>query len=223
MKTLWARLEKWAKSRAKTSLRLRAGASEKAVTAAEKKMKLRFPADFRASLLCHDGQETNDAEAKAYQDEHGGFCGFEWMPGCSPLATLDAIVEQWEDEQENVSEDDEPEVIEKGLLHNVMSHPRRIPIAGTPYWDGDNTYIDLFPGPKGAEGQLVTFVTECDLVVLGPSIGAALELYVQALESGDWVHDAKKGHVRPKGEKPNQHPNESAEFAAWVKKAAKKK
>jgi cell wall assembly regulator SMI1 len=221
MKTLWDRLEKWAKSNTKRSLRLRAGASEKAVAAAEKKMKLRFPTDFRASLLCHDGQETNDAEAEAYRDEHGGFCGFEWMPGCSPLATLDAIVERWEEEQENIDEDDEPKVIEKGLLHDSLWHPRRIPIAGSPYWDGDNTYIDLFPGPKGTEGQLITFVTECDLVVLGPSIGRALELYVQALESGAWVYDDKKGFVRPKGEKPDQYPNEADEFASWVKKAAK--
>jgi cell wall assembly regulator SMI1 len=222
MKTLWDRLEKWAKSNAKLSLRLRKGASEKTVAAAEKKMKLRFPADFRESLLAHDGQETNDAEAKAYQDEHGGFCGFEWMPGCSPLATLDAIVERWEEEQDNIDEDDEPKAIEKGLLHNVLWHAKRIPIAGTPYWDGDNTYIDLFPGPKGADGQLITFVTECDMVVLGSSMSQAVESYLQALESKAWVHDAKKGHVRGAKEKADDYPNESDEFASWVAKAGKK-
>ena len=199
---------------------LRPGASEKKVDAAEQKMKLRFPADFRASLLCHDGQDIDDKKAKAHEDEEGGWVGFEWMPGCSPLAGLDAIVAQWEDEQERY-EDDDAEVIEKGTLHSVMVQPRRIPIAGTRYWDGDNTYIDLFPGPKGVEGQLITFTSECDLAILGPSFAGAIELYLGALTSGDWVFDAKKGFVRPKNENADDFPHEGDEFASYVKKRAK--
>ena len=218
MQELWNRLEAWAKKNANRSLRLRKGASEKQIAAAEKKMKVKFPADFRASLLCHDGQETKDKEARAFQDEHGGFCGFEWMPGCSPLAPLDAIVAQWKEDQENIDDDEKPKVIEKGLLHNVMFHPRRIPIAGTPYWDGDNTYLDLFPGPKGKEGQIVMFANECDMVVMGDSMSHALTLHLLALESGDWVWDKKKGFAHPKKEKADDFPHESEEFVTWARK-----
>lgn len=139
MDKLWGRLEAWAKKNAKRSLRLKKGASEKQIAAAEKKMKLNFPAAFRASLLLHDGQDAKDDT-------------FEWMPGCSPLASLDAIVEQWVDEQEQVDPDEPKKAVEGGLLWNVLWHPRRVPIAGTPYWDGDNTYLDLHPGPKGHRG-----------------------------------------------------------------------
>lgn len=209
MDKLWGRLEAWAKKNAKRSLRLKKGASEKQIAAAEKKMKLNFPAAFRASLLLHDGQDAKDDT-------------FEWMPGCSPLASLDAIVEQWVDEQEQVDPDEPKKAVEGGLLWNVLWHPRRVPIAGTPYWDGDNTYLDLHPGPKGIEGQIITLVTECDFVVLGKSFSSAIETYIEALESGDWVFDPKKNNVRPKKEKPDDYPNEADEFAAYAKKKGKK-
>lgn len=47
------------------------------------------------------------------------------MSGSGALASLSAIVAQWKDEREN----DEPEI--EGGMYNVMSHPRRIPIAGS--------------------------------------------------------------------------------------------
>ena len=123
------------------------------------------------------------------------------------------------DERENDEEDDEPAI--EGGVYNVMSHPRRIPIAGSEYWDGDNTYLDLHPAPKGTSGQLITFTSECDVALLGTSFRAALESYVQAVDSGDWVFDAKKGSVRHKKEKADDFPHEGEEFAAYVKKQAK--
>ncbi len=184
MKAIWTRLEALAK-KAKKPLGLRKGVSEKTLSAAEKKMKLTLPSDFRASLLLHDGQEGEQEEL------------FEWMPGCSPLASLEAIVEQWADEVDNIDEDDdddEPAVDEDPRLYRAIFHAKRVPIAGTPYWDGDNTHIDLFPGPKGKSGQLVTFVTECDRVVLGESFSAALESYVDAVESAAWKGASSREH-----------------------------
>ncbi len=186
MKALWKRLEAWAKKNAKMSLRLRDGALESDVRAAEEIMKLSFPKDLRASILLHDGQEPVEDESEL----------FPWMPGCSPLATLESIVERWKEEREIDGDAEDDAVSEDGIVHTTLWHPKRIPIAGTPYWDGDNTYVDLYPGPKGKSGQLVTFVTECDLVALGPSFGAALEKWVKALEAGDWVFE--DGAVRPK-------------------------
>lgn len=210
MNELWGRLEAWAKKSGRT-LKLRPGATEKAVAAAEKTMKLRFPADFRASLLLHDGQERGPDD-----DASDTSTLFEWMPGSGALAPLEQIVAQWKDERDNDEEDDEPEA--EGGVYDVMSHPRRIPIAGSRWWDGDNTYLDLHPAPKGTEGQLIMFTSECDLALLGTSFRAALESYLHALDSGDWVFDAKKGHVRPKNEKPSEHPHEGEVFAAYVKK-----
>ena len=89
------------------------------------------------------------------------------MPGSGALASLSAIVAQWKDERENDDEDDEPAI--EGGVYNVMWHPRRIPIAGSEYWDGDNTYLDLHPAPKGTSGQLITFTSECDVALLGTS------------------------------------------------------
>lgn len=199
MKEIWTRLEALAK-KAKKPLGLRKGVSEKTLAAAEKKMKLVLPSDFRASLLLHDGQKGEQEEL------------FEWMPGCSPLASLEAIVEQWADEVDNIDEDDdddEPAVDEDPRLHGAIFHAKRIPIAGTPYWDGDNTHIDLFPGPKGTSGQLITFVTECDRVVLGESFSAALTSYADALESGAW-----------KGASSREHGSQT--FADYLVKKAKK-
>jgi cell wall assembly regulator SMI1 len=209
MKQLWDRLEAWAKKNAKRSLRLsNKGVSEKRIAAAEKKMRLKIPSDLRASLLLHDGQANDDV--------------FRWLPGCSPLRPLDAIVAQWKDEQENVEQYGiEKALSEDGLLHTTLWHPKRIPIAGTEWWDGDNTYIDLFPGPKGTAGQVMTFVSECDLEVLGPSLHGALELYLEALESGEWVYDKKSGDVDPK--KDDDYGNASYAFAEWRRKREKKK
>ena len=212
MNDLWPRLEAWAKKSGRT-LRLRPGATEKAIADAEKKMKLVFPADFRASLLLHDGQER-----KAGDDDYETSTLFEWMPGSGALASLSAIVAQWKDERENDEADDEPEI--EGGVYNLMSHPRRIPIAGSEYWDGDNTYLDLHPAPKGTDGQLITFTSECDVALLGTSFRGALESYLQALDSGDWVFDAKTGFVRHKKEKADDFPHEGEEFAAYVKKQA---
>ena len=61
-------------------MNLRAGSTEKAVAVAEKKMKLKFPNDFRASLLLHDGQEQLEDEER-----------FPWRVGCSRLQPLKAI------------------------------------------------------------------------------------------------------------------------------------
>jgi cell wall assembly regulator SMI1 len=206
MKALWGRLEAWAEEHADKSLRLRPGASERAVKAAEKAMKLELPADLRASILLHDGQEPVDEESEL----------FPWMPGCSPLASLEWIVERWKEERDEEGDAEDDAVSEDGFVHTTLWHPSRVPLAGTPDWDGDNTYVDLYPGPQGTRGQLITFVTECDLTAIAPSLAAALESYVGALERGDWIY--KNDDVRPK-RRGSGHPADL--FAEYVKKLKK--
>lgn len=208
MNGLWERLGSWAAKNAGRELGLRKGASERAIVAAEEALSLRFPDDFRASLLLHDGQDGDESSL------------FEWMPGCSPLAPLEAVVERWKEELALAEEYPQTDfkVVEHGRIHSVLWHAKRIPIAGNRWWDGDNTYLDLFPGPKGKIGQLITFVTECDLVVLGSSLRDALALYVAALEKGDWVFSEKNGCVVPKNNKPNEYPNRADQFATYARK-----
>src|SRR4051794_4987033 len=103
MKALWTRLENWhAKNSVDLPFRPRPPATDKDIAEAETAMNLKFPADFRASLLVHDGEED-------YDDVR-----FDWMPGCDRLAPLRQIVAQWKDEQERAqdAEAEDCEVVE---------------------------------------------------------------------------------------------------------------
>ena len=198
MKDLWERLEAWGTKVSAGSLKLRGGATEKKIAAAEKKMKVKFPPDFRESLLLHDGQEAEP--------------GFDWMPGCSPLQPLEAIIERWKEErdieEEYGNEDAEDDAEDDARLKAGMYLAPRIPIAGSPYWDGDNTYVDLAPGSKGKSGQIITFTTECDLTVLGDSFRSTLERYVKMLEDGKLVWAPGYGVAPKKKGKWADHPAE---------------
>ncbi len=180
MRSIWERLVA-AASKTPKSLRLRPGASEASIRAVERTLGLPFPADFRASLLLHDGQEPGDGDDDA----------FEWLPGHGRLACLDAIVAEWKDEcatYEKFHGAEAPHEIDGGRLYHHLWHPKRIPIAGNPWWDQDNTYLDFFPGPKGVPGQVVMFGKGCFGEVHGPSLRATMDLYVRALETGEWLY-----------------------------------
>jgi cell wall assembly regulator SMI1 len=197
---LWQRLEAWAAANTGRSLELRPGASEATIAEAERTMGLTFPAGFRASLALHDGQTAF---------ESGSETCFPWMPGCAPLAPVQKMLEQWKEVQALADEYPPPaELDNDDHLRSGVYRKGRIPIAGTRYWDGDNVYLDLDPGPKGTAGQLITTVTECDFVVLDRSFEAALERWVTALEDGSWIYDRDENAEHPRDEKPHSnHPS----------------
>ena len=69
-------------------------------------MGITLPADYRESLLVHDGQERSEDDDKS----------FPWMPGCNRIAPLAEVVAQYKDERgwddpdqdaESDSQDDE--------------------------------------------------------------------------------------------------------------------
>lgn len=174
---LWARLEAWVATAGAPPLGLDPPASEKAIKAAEKELALAFPPDFRASLRLHDGQA-------------GGGPSFPWMPGCTPLLPLDAIVAA----RTKLSRQAKPKaetVDANGRIKGGVARPGRIPIAG-------NTFLDLDPGPAGVAGQLITLVTDRDLVVIDSSFAAALERWVAVLERGIWIYSADQHAVHPR-------------------------
>lgn len=187
------RIEGWGK-KAGLSLKLRAGVDEGALAKAEAELPFPLPPDYRDLLLYANGQDEEP--------------DFPWMPGCDRLAPLASVGEQLKEEASLAEEYPPPDEEEcDGKLLRGRYRAKRIPIAGSAYWDGDNTFLDFEPGPKGAAGQLITMVTECDFVILGQSLGAALERYADALESGalEW----RDGEMVPKDEDPHTaHPAE---------------
>lgn len=182
------------------TLDLAPGLSEEALTAAEAKLGAPLPAGYRASLALHDGQTSFASGGR----------GLPWMAGCAPLAPLAKVLEQWAEVQSLAAEFPPPDALEDAdRVRSGTYRAQRIPIAGTPYWDGDTTYLDLDPGPAGTSGQLITLVSECDFVTLGPSFESALARWVEALESGAWVFDATALAVHAAGEPPHRgHPAE---------------
>ncbi len=186
-------LERLAKDRG-LSLGLRPGASAETLAAAEQALGRALPADYRELLNLADGQLDDPT--------------FPWMPGCDPLASVTSVVAQLGEER-GMTEDFPPSADEDldGRIRGGRYHPNRIPIAGTKWWDGDTTYIDLEPGSKGTDGQLLTLTSECDFVVLGDSLAHALERYVAALESGDLVWHPEEKALAARGAAPHAgHP-----------------
>jgi cell wall assembly regulator SMI1 len=120
MQDLWKRLEAWRAKNAPNQPFLPRPPA-KAIAAAEKTMKVSFPADFRASLLVHDGEADYDGDPAR----------FHWMPGCNRLAPLASIVRQRKDEQQlkQDREADDREVLREGRFKNVLWHSKWIPIA----------------------------------------------------------------------------------------------
>lgn len=179
------RLEAFAVSKGRT-LGLRPGASAEALAELEHVLGRPLPADYRALLTIADGQVDEP--------------GFPWMAGCNPLRPVASVGPQLGEER-GMTEDFPPAEHEDldGWIRGGRYHPNRIPIAGTRWWDGDNTYLDLEPGSGGKVGQLITLTTECDFVVLGESLAHALDRYVTALEGGDLVFHEDENALAPRG------------------------
>ena len=184
---LWDRLERWMVENTGRSLGLRAGATENDITELEQKTGLALPSDLRGSLLAHDGQEVDETIAFS---PCGGF-----------YASVEDIGAKWSDDQDlaeefplSTSETQDGDRI----LDGVFS-VKRLPIAGAPYWDGDNTYLDFAPGPKGTPGQVIQLTSECDFAVLASSFSEYLERLIRTLESGALVYNAEKEDLVPNG------------------------
>ena len=196
LRDLWRRLETWVGAYGAPSLGLADGASERAIAAAEKTMKLKFPPDVRASLAIHAGQAADGVV-------------FPWMPGCAPLLSLERIVERWEEEQELArKKPPKKESVEAGgKLKGGVYRTGRIPLAGPVGKDPARTFLDLDPGPAGVSGQLITMVNATDFVVIDASFTAAFERWVNVLERGLWSYDAEWHTVHPRALAPaTSHP-----------------
>jgi cell wall assembly regulator SMI1 len=159
-------------------LGLRNGASETSIVAAETLMNARFPADYRAWLSIADGQEADSLSI---------------LPTAGWLISIDRMLLRWAEERqydpddEDENDDDDSEILGNGAVLPFVYHPRRITIGGTEFLDEDNTLLDLVPGPEGVSGQVITFVSESELVVLADSFDTYLDRVAELLETEQLV------------------------------------
>jgi cell wall assembly regulator SMI1 len=155
-------------------LALRKGASETSLVAAETLLASRLPADYRAWLAITDGQEPE---------------GLSILPTGGWLLSIDRMLEQWTHERNFDLEDSDAllEAQDDNRARWFVFHPKRITIGGWHFLDGDNTVLDLIPGPAGAVGQLMDFVTECDFQVIGASFDAYLARVAELVEQKQLV------------------------------------
>lgn len=124
---------------------------------------------------------------------------FPWMPGCPPLAPLDAIVERWTAVQALAGKRRPSDELTAADRIKAGAHRTgRIPIAGAPRWTGDAVYLDLDPGRAGAAGQLIASVADA-LVVVDASFEAALARWLFVLERGLWTYDPARHLAFPTG------------------------
>jgi cell wall assembly regulator SMI1 len=152
-------------------LHLRKGASETSIVAAETLLASRLPADYRAWLSIADGQEPE---------------GLSILPTGGWLISIDRLLEKWIHDR-NFELDDSPETEDDAPddddeVQWFVFHPKRITIGGWHFLDGDNTLIDLVPGPAGTMGQLADFVSEHEIEVIAPSFDAYIERVAELVE-----------------------------------------
>jgi len=196
----WARLETALGPHA-AHLRLRAGASEAELTTLEQTIGWPLPADYRAWLAQHDGQEPD---------------GLQVLPRAGFLLGVADLIERWRYERKfspgadqggsrgRADVDVERSEASAGQLaalsvdegsgdaryqddqrvRAVVFHPRRLTIGGGRWLDGDNLLIDHHPGPAGVVDQVVTFTSECELSVVGRSFTDLLERTATLVERG---------------------------------------
>jgi cell wall assembly regulator SMI1 len=184
--SLFRRLEGWVRRHADAPLRLRPGVAEADLAVAEEALGFALPAELRAFLRVHDGQDLEDDDPDV----------FPWMPGAGPLSRLEDVVAEWRADRarnEAAYAGHHPIVVSRGRLLQCLWHPRRIPIAGLAGRDGldgrggARVWVDLAPGPEGRSGQLAVSPDGIELALYGPSLAEALALHVEALENGEWA------------------------------------
>ena len=177
MQDLWARLERFFAEQ-NWPVSLRPGAGEAEIARVEQALGLRFPADLRASLQIHDGEEWRQ--------------GIRWLPGEMILLPVADILKSWREQQTYYArwgEEYADEIQDEGRIRNLIFHPQRIPIAEQK--DECGLWLDFTPGPEGVAGQVIMDITECDFIVLSLHFRAFLARYTELLETGVYFYEAK--------------------------------
>lgn len=187
-----SRIVAWGEKRG-LDLKLRPPVEDAVLQKAEAAFGEPLPAEYVELLRIADGQ-ADDPD-------------FEWLLGCDRLAPLASAMAQLAEERELAAEYPPPDGLDlEDHVRVGRYHVGRIPIAGSRYWDGDNTFVDLDPGPAGTREQVITMTTECDFALMGTSLSDALTRWADALEQGRVTWDAEARSFRDaKGEPFSAH------------------
>lgn len=173
MQDVWNRIESWLAANAPDALdSLNPGVSETDLAEAEAFMRVKFPAELRASLLIHDGQ--------TYEGP--------WLIGGWQLMPLEQLVSEWRlwqqlleggDFDENLAEPDEQ-------IEDSWWNPAWVPVT----YDGSGNFqcVDMAPAEAGQVGQVITvWHDEETRRYDAPGFRVWLERYASDLEAGRYV------------------------------------
>lgn len=189
MQALWNRLERFFALQG-WAVALRPGVSETEIAAAETTLGVALPADLRASLCIHDGEDWQQWRQCV-----------RWMIHDTFLLPVAGILEHWKVQQTYYARWGEDEYADdyqdEGRIRNIIFHPHRIPIANN-LDEESGLWLDFTPGPAGVAGQVIMDITECEFIVLAPTFRAFLTRYLELLETGSYFYDAETyGYVIP--------------------------
>lgn len=178
MQNPWQRIETWFETHAPEVLTgLNPPATEQDITAAEAVLGVRFPDEFRALYLVHDGQSP---------DAPWMMLGWEWLP----LKSICGESKVWNDLLAGHSFDGAENDSDGTIVRKDWWHPHWIPFTYS--GGGDHHCLDLAPGPEGAVGQvMVMWHDDGQRPVLASSFDAFLASYAAQLEAGEYVYSSE--------------------------------
>lgn len=186
MKQDWAAIAKWYKANAVElyeKLRKAKGATERALSAFERELGLKLPADLRAHFERFGGGSG------------GGFFEYEGLP----LESIRALRVGLLQVLANGDFKRKPrELKSRGLVLREWWNPLWIPIVQD--GGGNQTCVDLAPGPKGKRGQVIGWeMGSGPIGPYAPSLAKYVRWYRQELEGGGYVYDRDSGILHKPG------------------------
>ncbi len=167
---LWQRLEAYfAEHWPQKELALRPPATLEQIDAAEAELGVRFPDDFRESLLVHDGQDEEPS--------------ILWLPGVDQLGSLQSMVQCWKLDRRYFDPTVQGDPDKGKRVQPCFFHPAHISFAGSLDWALDRLLFDFAPGPNGSRAQIITRY-DIHLSYLCDTWRQLMQITVDGLEDG---------------------------------------
>lgn len=180
----WEKIIEWGNRNAPEMLTdLNPGASEEQIAALEVELGQSIPADFRESLLIHNG-ESDGWPCKVFAD-YGAYLGTEGiLENWKQRKQIAAEIENYMDEMPDPEQQIRDGIITvEGPVQPKLFLKDWIPIMdsnGDVFWA-----LDMNPAEGGSPGQVIAVDLEgCSWMVVADSFGSFIRDYAQALEDG---------------------------------------
>lgn len=152
------------------NLGIKSGASNEQIDSLEIQIKQRLPESYKYFLGKINGQKNDN---------------FYFLPDQSLLLSIEEIIIEYKAQSEYFEDSlefyNDFQCADK--VRCTVFSETRIPIAGR---DGYYLFLDFDPGPKGAIGQIIYLINECDFVVLAQSFHEFIENYNRLISNNDF-------------------------------------